>query len=310
MGLAQRATTRTAFAAAAMTLLLAAGAAMILARAAAASQLIDRNAHGVSLLVNDRGEALLTYTSAGERKHVLAWGAINARPPLRRQAQVAFKLDYAGGYGKYHDPHYWKRFDGVCLAYDGPPLAWEVTACQAPDGSYWAVQQWQRELPDYGIDPTAAQTVWELRLSHWSGALAKLSISTDWAYRTYDHLFGTYAYDGVPIHGFGSTSSGDPTDSYGRNLYLDTFDSAYGPGWHRDNSFLTHRPTGSFCYGLYPHGSHPSGQGSKYRATAEGPGVTPDISWQSPAPGTYNQTADLTANRQQAHLQDAACKPN
>ena len=33
-------------------------------------------------------------------------------------------------------------------------LAWFVTACQAADGSYWALQSWQRALPDYGVTPT------------------------------------------------------------------------------------------------------------------------------------------------------------
>src|SRR5947207_12608839 len=61
-------------------------------------------------------------------------------------------------------------------------------------------------------------------------------------------------------------------------------DSACGGGWKRDNSFLTHRAKGSFCYGLFPHGSHPAGSGKKYRATAEGPGVTPDVMWQGEAP--------------------------
>ena len=53
----------------------------------------------------------------------------------------------------------------VCLPYDGPALAWEVAACKAPDGSYWALQAWQRGLPDLGVTATAAQSAWELRLS-------------------------------------------------------------------------------------------------------------------------------------------------
>jgi len=41
-----------------------------------------------------------------------------------------------------------------------------------------------------------------------------------------------------------------PLDSYGRNVFVDTFGSAYGPGWKRENSFLTHGPGGAFCYGF------------------------------------------------------------
>ena len=69
------------------------------------------------------------------------------------RAQVAFKLDYAGGWGKSHTDS-WKTFGDRCGAYDGPALAWKVTACKAPDGSYWALQAWQRMLPNYGVAPT------------------------------------------------------------------------------------------------------------------------------------------------------------
>ena len=50
--------------------------------AASAAQLIDRDATGLRLSVNSRGEALLTYHKGAALKHVLVWGAINARPPL------------------------------------------------------------------------------------------------------------------------------------------------------------------------------------------------------------------------------------
>src|SRR4051812_1704914 len=76
-------------------------AAALLAQTASASQLIDRNAHGVKLAVNGKGEAMLTYTAGGKVKHVLAWGAVNAISPTQARPQVAFKLDYAGGWGKY-----------------------------------------------------------------------------------------------------------------------------------------------------------------------------------------------------------------
>jgi hypothetical protein len=54
-----------------------------------------------------------------------------------------------------------------------------VIECKAADGSYW--EEWQRELPDYGVAPTATQAVWELRLSHWTGVLPVLTVHTDWA---------------------------------------------------------------------------------------------------------------------------------
>ena len=284
--------------------------ALVCVPAASASQLIDRNATGVSLRVNAQGEALLTYRTGGKLKRVLAWGAVNAIPPNQSRPQVKFSLDYSGGYAKHHNAHYYLVFNGTCLPYDGPPLAWRVAACKAPDGSYWALQSWQRALPDYGIAPTPAQSVWELRLSHWTGALPVLSISTDWSYRRYDQIFGTYTYGGVPVFGFKSTSGGAPLDTYGRNIYVDTFDSAYGPGWKRDNSFLTHKGKGAFCYGFFPHGSHPAGNGTHYRATAEGPGVAPDVTWQGAAPGPYDKAADAVANQAIAALADPNCRPN
>lgn len=279
------------------------------APAASASQLIDRNARLVSFVVDGKGEALITYRVGGKLRRVLAWGAINAIAPSRSRPQVAFKLDYAGGWGKYHSD-YWRTFKGVCGRYGGPPLAWEVAACKAPDGSYWALQSWQRLLPNYGAAPTPAQNAWELRLSHWTGNLPALAVMVDWAWKRWDHLFGTFLYGGAPVYGFRSTASGQPLDSFGRNVYVDTFDSAYGPGWRRENSFLTHTGTGAFCYSFNPHGSHPAGKGEKYRATVEGPGVTPDVMWQRRAPGPYDSRLDAAANQLERDLDDPACTPN
>jgi hypothetical protein len=284
--------------------------ALLAAAPVSASQLIDRNASNVKLAVNDKGEALLTYTAAGKTKHVLAWGAVNAIAPTTARKQVAFSLDYSGGYGKYHKD-YWKTFGTSCATYDGQPLGWEVAACDAPDGSYWALQAWQRALPNYGLAPTPKQSVWELHLSHWTGEAAKLTILTDWSYHQYDHLYGSLTYNGGGVYGFKSTSAGAPLDTFGRNLYVDTFGSTYGAGWKRENSFLTHKPNGTFCYGFFPHGSHPAGKGTKYRATVIGPGVTPDILWQGDAPGPYVASADATANAdQRAAFADPACKVN
>jgi hypothetical protein len=279
------------------------------AASANASQLIDRNAKGVKLAVNAKGEAMLTYTAAGKVKHVLAWDAVNAIAPTHARPQVAFKLDYAGGWGKYH-ADYWKTFGKACGAYDGPALHWLVAACKAPDGSYWALQSWQRMLPNYGVTASADQAVWELHLSHWTGDLAVLTVKTDWAWHQWDHLYGTFSYGDSAVYGFKSTAGGMPLDSFGRNLYVDTMNSAYGTGWQRENSFLVHNPTGAFCYSVNPHGSHPSGKGTRYRATVIGPGVTPDIYWEGASPGTYDKATDLIANDEIASLGDKLCKGN
>ena len=273
---------------------LLAGAA-VLASPAFGSQLVNRDVRNIQLQVNSKGEALVTYrTVRGKVQHVLVWGAVNARQPNPALKQVRFKLDYAGGWGKYHRT-YWKTFRNACGAYDGPALAWQVTACKAPDGSYWALQKWQVQLPDLGFTPwTAGLRQWELHISHWTTSLAQLEVWQDWVYSgRFHHMFGRYTYMGKPIHGFGSTHYGAPTDGFGRLLYLDTYNSAYGRGWRRENSFLPHKPTGVFCYGFFRHnsgtggykhppnfaGMRPMGNGQMYRMTANGPGVTPDVMW-------------------------------
>jgi hypothetical protein len=278
---------------------------------ARASELIDRNASGVRLAVNRSGQALLSYHAGGNTRRVLAWGAVNAIEPTTARRQVEFKLDYSGGWGTFRRD-VWRSFKNACRPYDGPALGWLLTACKAPDGSYWAVQRWQRMLPNYGAAPSSQQAVWELRLSHWTGPIAVLEIKLDWAYRRYDHLYGRFTYLGRPVHGFRATPSGVPLDTFGRNLYVDTLDSAYGGGWRRENSFLTHRDSGGFCYGFYPHGPRPAGNGLGYRATIIGPGVTPDILWQSSAPGPYDHTNDVVANDEQRALfaGSTLCRPN
>jgi len=280
------------------------------AEPASGSQLIDRDAANVKLALNAKGEAMLTFTAQGKLKHVLAWGAVNATAPSPSQTQTAFSLDYAGGWGRYHLTNYWQSAGWACLPYDGPALAWKVAACKAPDGSYWALQAWQRALPDLGVAPSAAQSVWELHLSHWTGDAPVLDITVDWSYRKFVHLFGTYTYGGVAEYGFRSTEAGVPLDTYGRNIYIDTFDSAYGSGWKRENSFLTHKPKGSFCYGFYPHGSHPAGAGPQLRATVIGPGVAPDVMWAGASPAGYDAAADAEANTKEKALGDPACAVN
>jgi hypothetical protein len=289
-------------------LLCVALAAIALPAAATASELIDRNASGVGLKVNTKGQALLTYTARGRRWNVLAWGAVNAVPPTRARKQVAFRLDYSGGWGTYRKK-VWKTFRNTCRPYDGPELHWVVTACRARDGSYWALQAWQRMLPNYGATPTAKQSAWELRLSHWKGPVAELSVRLNWAYGSYDHLFGSFTYLGQPVYGFRSTPQGNPLDTFGRNLYLDTFGSAYGGGWRRENSFLTHRGTGVFCYGFYPHGGRPVGKGQRYRATIIGPGVTPDVYWEDAPLGSYDKSVDLELHAEQKSFYSGANEP-
>jgi hypothetical protein len=270
------------------------------AGAAGASEIIDRNAQKVRLAVSAQGQALVTYRARGRLHHVRAWGAINARHPSQSKPQVRFRKDYSG--------RYWTSFKDACRAYDGPRLAFQIAACAAPDGSYWALQAWRRTLRNFDGRPRAGLGTWELHLSHWSGPIALLEAWTDWVFNgRYHHLFGRLTYAGRPVHGFTATSVGSPTDTYGRNIYVDTFNSRYGRGWRRENGFLAHRPTGIFCYGFYPFTRRGPGNGEKYRLTVIGPGVTPDVSITIPGLHDYNPNnpADVAYERQQNALQDS-----
>ncbi len=285
-----------------------------------ASQLIARGAAQVRLQVDRRGEALVSYAAAGRRWHVLAWGAIGARPPGGSRPQVRFHLDYAGGWGKY-GRSIAVGFADACRPYSSPPLAWLVTACTAPDGTFWALQRFPQPLPDLGFAPWLAgqRTSW-LELSHWRGPLPRLEVHAGWVYGgRFQRLFGRFTYLGRPVYGLASTRRGAPADRFGRLLYLDTFDSVYGAGWRRENSLLAHAPTGGFCYGLFPHDPtrggylHPPGYagglrgpgtGAAYRITARGPGVTPDVVWQGPGLRAFDPSsrADVVYRAQSDRL--------
>jgi hypothetical protein len=256
---------------------------------ASGSELVQ-DSPGASLLaleVNGKGEALVSYRRPdGRLRNVLVWGAINARHPSPEVPQVRFRWDYAGGWGKYRDGKYWRRFKNRCRPYDGPPLPMLVAACKAPNGTYWALQSWQRGLPLLGFDPwLARQTAFELHVSHWSGPLPVLEAYANWTYGgAWQGIFGRYTYLGVPIHGFGSNTKGVPRDKYGRNVYIDTFNSAYGPGWKRESGILTHAPTGTFCHSFVPQRPfrgypsqelRPAAPGERYRVTVGGTGVMP-----------------------------------
>ena len=264
--------------------------------AAGASQVISTSTvTGLSLQLNSKGEALLTYNAGGKRVHVLAWGAINASPTKPGTAQVAFKLDYSGGYQKYFQAnptaqalvkqyHKIKGTPGYLtnpvikklragaahrrqLLEDCVPRRLrQVRRAEARVGRRRlqgagrhllgrpgvAAQASRLRRPGSGLDDAL-----EVHLSHWSGPLPVLTVNTDWSWHQWNHLYGTFTYDGAPVFGLASTTTGQPLDSFGRNLYLDTFDSAYGTGWKRENSFLTHKGDGVFCYSVNPHPATP-----------------------------------------------------
>jgi hypothetical protein len=306
-------------------LALVAGSLLFDAAPADASQLIYRNATHVNLAVNARGEALLTYRVGTRVRRVLARGALNARSSASSTRQVSFKLDYSGGWATHHRL-VWRQFRDTCNPYDGPRLAAAVETCKTADGSYWALQSWQVPLPDLGFLPwLPRQRASWLMLSHWSGPTAQLEVYTDWVYNgRFQQVFGRLTYLGRPVYGYRTTRLGSPTDAFGRLLYLDTLNApAYGRGWRRENSFVTHKNTGVFCYGFYrfdpgsggyarrkswpAHKRRGPGTGARYRITVMGPGVTPDIRWEGPGLHRYDSRnpADVAYETQQNLILDS-----
>src|SRR5581483_2380790 len=145
-----------------------------------------------------------------------------------------------------------------------------------------------------------------LEISHWTGPVPQLTVGQDWVYGGKNReIYGQLKYLGVPVYGLHTTRYGVPTGGYGTLIYLDVLDApAYGPGWHRENSFVPPKSSGGFCYGFYTFDptkggyKHPPGQtgmrgpgvGTMYRLTAHGPGAAPDVEWTGPALGPYDKT--------------------
>jgi len=277
--------------------------------AAPASQFVDhvRSRAPVILKVDRSGRAMVYYRKGSAARHVLAAGAVNARPPNRSIRQVRLRIDYSGGW-RSTGRALWKTFPNVCGAYDGPALPALMAACKTSNGSYWAVQEWMVDQPNFGLPPwTTRQRSYSLRISHWSGPTAQVELHADWIYSGRFHeVFGRVTYRGRPVYGFSHDARGAPTDSYGRLLYLDTMNSSYGSGWRRENAFLSHAPTGVFCNGFYPHGGHGTGVGSSYRLRLIGPGVTPDV--EATVAGLHDyqagNSADVAYENRQNHVLD------
>jgi hypothetical protein len=258
---------------------------------AGAAEIVDRGVASPALQVDSHGVALVTYTVHGSPRHVLYWGAIDWSP--------RFSRDYSGGW-KSRVADY-RRFGNSCKAYTGPPLSLMVAACDAPDGSHWALQEWRRLWQNYG----GASAPAELYISHWRDDVGTLEIQTDYSYRgRFQHLWGRFLYHGSAVFGTHHTLQGVPTDRQGRNIYVDYLT---GTVWRRVNSFLTHPPTAGFCYTF---ASHPAaspawngvGTGDAYRATAIGPGVSPLVQTHFAPPGRYTRATDAAANAQQQAL--------
>jgi len=153
--------------------------------------------------------------------------------PNRTLKQQRFKLDLRGRLGASTTSFTGRPSKKSCGAYNGPALVWQVTACKAPDGSYWALQKWQVQLPDLGFTPwTSGLRQWELHLSHWTTlgraarGLAGLGLQRPLPpFVRSLHIHGP-ARLWLRQHSFRSTDRRLRPAC----LYVDTHNSAYGSG--------------------------------------------------------------------------------
>lgn len=284
--------------------------ALCAAGTAAGASFGDTSVRNPTLKVNARGVALVEYrTRAGLRRHVLVWGALDALAHKTGAGamQQRFRMDYSGGWKSRGNPRFWRTVRNACRRYDGPKLPFFVTGCTAPDGTYWALQAWRRNVPMRGFAPwTAKHRAVELHISHWSGELPELQVYRHWTYgRRHQGFFGRLLYRGQPVYGT-RTPSATVRDEWARNVYIDTFDSDYGRGWKRDTAIATHTGNGGFCYTFVrqaPPSGYPSdrpngnGLGKRHRISVIGPGVTPIVQVVLPRLTRFDAAAQRAATR-------------
>lgn len=220
-------------------------------------------------------------------KRLLVLGAVNARSSSAYpRPQVAFRKLYGA-----------RSIPNHCGHYLGEPLPFLVRACTAGE-THWAVQRWRR------LGRLGKQGPLETHVSHWTGDPARIELFATWRYPPhYRRIIGRFTYRSQPVYGFKNTRVGKPLDKYGRNVYVDSLDSRYGHGWHRVEGFLTHRPTGAFCW-LVPV----KAVGTKYRFTILGPGVTPIVRAAIVDPGSYDPAHAETVKNAVAGWHDPVCK--
>lgn len=158
--------------------------------------------------------------------------------------------------------------------------SWTLPA-EAPGQPSWANAGAPATQATYDLPPLGLQTFDGmprlLAYARWS----KFSPGGYQGYlkgRHFQLLFGSFTYSGYGVYGPGNRF-GAPTNEYGRNVYINTYNSDYGPGWRRIMGVLTQAPNGSFCYEIGPKGASKgkTGQGQKYRLAAIGPGLTPVV---------------------------------
>ena len=231
---------------------------------AAASKLLSRDVPNPSLRL--QGSLHAYVSSRGTFASVCC--AVNSRFPSRSIENVKFSVRYG------------VRPRGGCVPARVQLVLLVRPLCRARNGSYWAIQGWRRLMPNHGGTSAPA----ELRVSHFTLPVAQF-VDIQWR-RRYGAplLYGRLVWRGRGVYGFHSSPTGSPSDSYSRLVFLDTYNSRLGRGWHHENSFLTQGPgqrgyrcgaPGCFEYSF--SGRAAAALGRRFRLTADGPGVTPIV---------------------------------
>ena len=187
----------------------------------------DLDATFLSLKVNAKGEALVTYRRRdGKVRHVLVWGALNAVPPSDQSVrQVRFSYDYAGGWGKYRKASYWKTFRNACTPYDGPPLVYFVLRVQGAGRHLLGDSALAARTPAPRLRAVVAIADVRTSCTSPTGRASSRSSRSTPTGRTAGSGRGCSVAS--PTSATRSSASarpaqGNPFDRYGRNVYIDT----------------------------------------------------------------------------------------
>ena len=243
-----------------------------LAAPASASQLIDRNASAIHA---GREQQRRGADHVPRGREAQARAGLERRQRDRADAasrQVVVQARLRGRLGQVPPRLLEDVRQRVPVATAGRRSPGRSTVCTAPTARTGRSRRGSGRFPTSGSRPTATQSAWELRLSHWTGALPVLSTSRSTgptsASTTSSARSPTPAQS---VYGFRSTSSGAPArqlrpEHLPRHVRL-----GLRHGLEAREQLPDAQASGAFCYGFYPHGRHPAGNGASYRATVEGP---------------------------------------
>ena len=222
---------------------------------ALASQTIDANVTSVRLAVNAKGEALVTYTRANGQASTRAGvgRAERDRPrrvPSRSSGSSSTTREGPGSTAR--------RATGArsrTSAGRTPVLRFRTALPRAPPrtaptGGFRSGSGCSRSAASRPF----SRPTWPGSCTSRTGrrrSPCSRSRPTGRTAASFQGLFGRLVYEGKPVHGFRTPTRGR-IDHNARYVYIDTFDSAYGPGWKRDGAKVTHLGSGGFCYSFAP----------------------------------------------------------